>query len=228
VARLLNHRSPGFASTNFLSRDVCSKLIADASIKEMFLKLKEVLSKRQPVLVTNTDRITSAVLVPIYKNDGEYHIILTQRTNKVSTHKGQISFPGGVRDKTDASLADTALRECTEEVGLACEAVDILGQLDDCPTFVSHFIITPFVGAFPWPYEFNMNEMETSEIIDVPIRALLDETCRTDGSEIVDGAPMAAYFYTYKGKVIWGATARILYQFLNIWQEAAGYGTKDS
>ena len=194
----------------------------------MFLKLKEYLSKRQPVLVTNTDRVISAVLVPIYNNDGEYHIIFTQRTNRVSTHKGQISFPGGVRDKTDASLTDTALRECTEEVGVACEAVDILGQLDDCPTFVSHFIITPFLGAIPWPYKFKMNEMETSEIIDIPIQALLDETCRTVGSEIVDGEPMTAYFYTYKGKVIWGATARILYQFLTIWQEVAGYDTKHS
>ena len=200
----------------------------DASIREMFSKLKEYFSRRQPVRVTETDRVISAVLVPIYSDNGEYHIIFTQRTNKVSTHKGQISFPGGVRDKTDASLADTALRECTEEVGLACEAVDILGQLDDCPTFVSHFIITPFVGAIPWPYEFTMNEMETSEIIDVPIQALLDETCRTDGSEIVDGVPMTAYFYTYKDKVIWGATARILYQFLNIWQEVAGYGLKSS
>jgi 8-oxo-dGTP pyrophosphatase MutT (NUDIX family) len=187
----------------------------------MLRKLRRILLKRKPVRVTNTDRTSSAVLVPIYENNGEYHIIFTQRTDKVSTHKGQISFPGGVRDKTDASLADTALRECTEEVGLACEAVDILGQLDDCPTFVSHYIITPFVGAIPWPYEFIMSEMETAEIIDVPIQALLDDTCRTDGSEIVDGAPMAAYFYTYKGKVIWGATARILFQFLTFWQEAA-------
>jgi 8-oxo-dGTP pyrophosphatase MutT (NUDIX family) len=186
----------------------------------MMLRLKQVLAQRQPVRITGTDRVSSAVLVPIYDKEGDYHIIFTQRTHRVSTHKGQISFPGGVRDAGDASLYDTALRECTEEVGLACEAVEVLGQLDDCPTYVSHYMITPFVGAIPWPYEFKMSEMETSEIIDVPIQALLEETCRTEGSEIVDGAPMPAYFYTYKGKVIWGATARILNQFLDFWEQA--------
>jgi len=185
------------------------------------LRLKQALSEHTPRRVTGADRIPSAVLIPIYEREGEYNIILTQRTDKVSTHKGQISFPGGVRDEGDKSLADTALRECTEEVGLACEAVEILGQLDDCPTFVSNYIITPFVGAIPWPYEFKINEMETQEIIEAPLSALLDQNCRSSGTEIVDGAPVTAYFFNYKGKVIWGATARILNQFLDIWQQAA-------
>ncbi len=188
-------------------------------------RLKQLLSERKPRRITGTDRIPSAVLIPIYEDHGDYHIIFTQRTHKVSTHKGQISFPGGVRDEEDRSLADTALRECTEEVGLACEAVEILGQLDDCPTFVSNYLITPFVGAIPWPYEFKISEMETQEIIDAPISGLLDQDCRSDGTEIVDGAPIAAYFYNYKGKIIWGATARILHQFLDIWQQAGAPNT---
>jgi len=187
----------------------------------MMLRLKQALSERTPRRLTGTTRIPSAVLIPIYEKEGEFYLILTQRTEKVSTHKGQISFPGGARDQGDKSLADTALRECAEEVGLACDAVEVLGQLDDCPTFVSNYVITPFVGLVPYPYEFKRSEMETQEIIEAPISALLDQNCRSSGTEIVDGAPITAYFFNYQGKVIWGATARILNQFLHIWQSAA-------
>jgi len=190
----------------------------------MIDELKRLLSARPPARVSDTDRIPSAVLIPVYEAGGDHHIIFTQRTHRVSTHKGQISFPGGARDEGDRSLADTALRECAEEVGLATDAVEMLGQLDDCPTFVSNYIITPFVGAIPWPYEFKVAEFETAEIIDIPVRALLDQSCRSDGTEIVDGAAIAAYFYTYNGKVIWGATARILNQFLDLWHQAGGLG----
>lgn len=192
----------------------------DASIRMMLQRLKSLLSVHPPNRVTGTSRIPSAVLVPICEQDRGYTLVFTQRTHRVSTHKGQISFPGGARDDSDASLADTALRECDEEIGLACEAVEILGQLDDCPTFVSNYVITPFVGAIPWPYSFRIAEFETAEIICIPISSLLDQTCRSEGSEIVDGRPVTAYFYNYNGKVIWGATARILNQFLELWQQA--------
>jgi len=168
-----------------------------------------------------TDRIRAAVLVPLYKKYGEYFVIFTRRTQNVSTHKGQISFPGGVRDRTDASLLDTALRESMEEVGITTNSVDVLGQLDDFATLVSYFVISPFIGLIPWPYQLTISESETAEIIHVPISALLDKACMSEGNEIVDDELVPACFFTHNGNIIWGATARILKQFLEIWKEAA-------
>jgi 8-oxo-dGTP pyrophosphatase MutT (NUDIX family) len=187
----------------------------------MISRLRQVLSQRKVVYITGTDRISAAVLIPVYRDNGEYHVIFTRRTHKVSTHKGQISFPGGAHDPEDTSMQETALRECSEEVGLACNAIDILGELDDFATHVSYFVISPFVGLIPWPCEFTLSESETAEIISVPISALLDKTCMSEGNEIVGDKLIPACFYTYKGNVIWGATARILKQFLDIWRQAA-------
>lgn len=196
-------------------------MIPDVSIKMMIPKFRDALSRRKIQLIRDTDRTRAAVLIPLYLKNGEYFVIFTRRTHNVSTHKGQISFPGGVRDQTDASLLDTALRESLEEVGIATNAVDVLGRLDDFSTHVSYFVISPFVGLIPWPYQFTISESETAEIIHVPVSALLDLTCMSEGNEIVEDTLVPACFFTYKGNIIWGATARILQQFLEIWKAAA-------
>ena len=184
----------------------------------MMQGLKVRLSTRPAKTVAVTDRIRAAVLVPIFEKGNEPYIVFTERTHRVSTHKGQISFPGGRLDEDDTTLLDAALRECEEEIGIPRSDVDVLGQLDDCPTYVSSYMITPFVGVIPWPHQFRMNEVETASIIETPISELLDPRCLAEGSEIVDGHILPAYFYAHGGKVIWGATARILKQFLEIWQ----------
>ncbi len=185
-------------------------------------KLKSQLSARVAQTIKGTDRIPSAVLVPVFEKESEHYIVFTERTHRVSTHKGQISFPGGRLDATDGSLLDAALRECEEEIGIARSEVDVLGRLDDCPTYVSSYMITPFVGSIPWPHQFKINEIETASIIEAPISELLDPRCLAEGSEIVDGHMLPAYFYAHGGRVIWGATARILKQFLEIWQTVPG------
>ena len=192
----------------------------NASIEIMISRLRQVLSQRKVTHVTGTDRVPAAVLIPVYRENGEYYIIFTRRTHQVSTHKGQISFPGGAHDPGDVSMLDTALRECTEEIGIACTAVDVLGELDDFATHISYFIISPYIGLIPWPCEFTLSEWETAEIIRVPISALLDKTCMSEGNEIVDDNLVPSCFYTFNGNVIWGATARILKQFLEIWRLA--------
>ena len=179
-------------------------------------ELKKALSRRQKQHVTDAELAPSAVLVPIYRRQGQYHILFTQRTEKVREHKGQISFPGGARWEGDKTLLDTALRESAEEIGLAPGQVEILGELDDTVTETSHYVISPFVGLIPWPYRFQVDGWETEAIIEVPISALMDKGSLREETEVTGGQAVTSYFYHYQGKLIWGATARILHQFLDI------------
>jgi len=185
-------------------------------------RLREALSRRQKQPITDTKLVPSAVLVPIYWRQGQYYILFTKRTERMKEHKGQISFPGGARQEGDRTLLDTALRECAEEIGLALGEVRILGELDDTITETSHYNISPFVGVIPWPYEFKVDGWETEEIIEVPISALLDKDCFRQEIEIMNGKEVTSYLYHYRGRVIWGATARILHQFLDIFAQVIG------
>ncbi len=182
-------------------------------------KLREFLAHRQKKTITDPKRIPSAVLVPIYNKEGQCCILFTQRTDNVKEHKGQISFPGGARQEGE-SLLDTALRESQEEVGLSPNEVEILGELDDTATITSNFVVTPFIGVIPWPHNLKADGWETDELIEVPIAALLDKKAREDKNEVIGGKPVTSYFYHYGDRVIWGATARILHQFLELYQRA--------
>jgi 8-oxo-dGTP pyrophosphatase MutT (NUDIX family) len=187
-------------------------------------RLRQVLAKRRAKRIGDATREISAVLLPIYQTEGECYLIVTKRTQQVKEHKGQISFPGGAYQDGDGTLLNTALRECAEEIGLEPERVRILGELDDVITQTSNYIISPFVASIPWPYEFEVNKREIEEIIEAPISALLDKGCRREEREIIAGEPVIAYFYRYRGRVIWGATATILKQFLDIFTHAVEKG----
>jgi 8-oxo-dGTP pyrophosphatase MutT (NUDIX family) len=179
-------------------------------------ELRRLLQQRKKIRITDTGRIASAVLIPIYKDKGIYHIVFIKRTETVSTHKGQISFPGGAREKEDSSLLDTALRESYEEIGLDIKDAEILGELDDEITTTSNYIVTPYAGMIPWPYEFVKNTDEVNTIINVPIPALLEKDCLHPDTETLNGRKLDSYAYHYCGEIIWGATARILKKLLDI------------
>jgi 8-oxo-dGTP pyrophosphatase MutT (NUDIX family) len=178
-------------------------------------RLKKLLSSIDKRTVIDDSRIPTAVLVPLYYRDGQCHILFTRRTETVRTHKGQISFPGGVYQDEDVSLVNTALRESTEEIGLNAQDVEILGELDDEPSAAANYLITPFVGFIPWPYRFILSKDEVEEIIGVPVSELLGGGCRFQEVETLEGKVLS-YAYQYQETVIWGATARILKQFLSI------------
>jgi 8-oxo-dGTP pyrophosphatase MutT (NUDIX family) len=201
---------------------VCSEQWAVLLLNRMTVdeKLKELLSRRPPKRITDDKLVPAAVLLPIYYKEGEVHILFTRRTENVREHKRQISFPGGARQDGDKSLLDTALRESAEEIGLAPDKVKVLGELDDTVTLVSNYIVSPFVGLIPWPYDFKPDGWETDEIIEAPIPALLDEESWHHKTEVIAGRRVTAYYYHYRGDVIWGATARILAQFLELFIEA--------
>ncbi len=182
-------------------------------------RLKQALSRRQRCRIVDASQIPAAVLVPVYYKQGEYYTLFTKRTETVKDHKGQISFPGGAYEEQDGTLVNTALRECAEEIGLVAEAVELLGELDDFVTTTSGFIISPFVAAIPWPCPLKIDEWEVEEIVEVPLSVLLDKSCLHQETEVIDGQVVTSYSYHHQGRVIWGATARILNQFLDIYTQ---------
>ncbi len=184
--------------------------------------LRQALSRRRKRHIVAPSRALSAVLLLIYHKQGEYYLLVTRRTQQVREHKGQISFPGGAYQEGDGTLLDTALRESAEEIGVVPEAVEVLGELDDAVTQTSNYVISPFVGVIPWPYEFRVSASEIAEIIDIPLSALLDRNCWREEVEFIAGERVPAYFYRYRGDVIWGATARILNQFRDILRPVMG------
>lgn len=187
-----------------------------ATIGTMKERLKQALSRRKKLHITDTRRVSSAVLLPLYLKDGEYHLLFIQRTTRVRDHKGQISFPGGAYEEEDIAFRKTALRETEEEVGVAESDVEVLGELDDIRTIGSSYVISPFVGIIPWPYDIKVDQWETEEVIEVPLAALLDKDNVREDTDILEGEVVPTFFYHYQGKVIWGATARMLRQFLGI------------
>jgi 8-oxo-dGTP pyrophosphatase MutT (NUDIX family) len=189
----------------------------------MVQKLKVVLSQRTKVRYLDDSRRPSAVLMPVYYKEGQYYILFTRRSELVHHHKGEISFPGGGYNPDDRTLLNTALRESFEEIGLAPEDVEVLGELDDTPTRGSPYIITPFVGFILPDYQFKMSGFEIAELIRVPVLVLMQKDCRRDLSPVMLGERLVIpSVYSYQDHRIIGATARILMQFLDILSQAGG------
>ncbi len=157
----------------------------------------------------------AAVLIPIFFKDDHAHLLFTKRTDNVEHHKGQISFPGGVKDSGDKSLLDTALRESWEEMGIKPEHVTILGKSD---TFLTNtnYLVTPYVGFYPYPYDYVINEGEIAEIFEVPLRHLLDPDIFETKVWKKDGYTWHVHFYYYMDEQIWGVTGFLLSNFLDI------------
>lgn len=177
--------------------------------------IRKALTGREKHTVEDGSYTSAAVLVPVYNRNGQIYLIVTKRTEEVYYHKGQISFPGGKFQGEDRTLEDTALRESCEEIGLKPDDVEILGELDDILTNTG-FVVSPFVAAIPYPYEFKISEREVDEIIEIPVAALLDGDNVKESLSFRNGEPVTDYSYEYGDWIIWGATARILNQFLEV------------
>jgi 8-oxo-dGTP pyrophosphatase MutT (NUDIX family) len=121
--------------------------------------VRGVLAGRTRFTLGDPALVCAAVLIPLLFEDGEWRVLVTQRTQTVEYHKGQISFPGGACEPGDVSLVATALRETFEEIGIPPEVVKVLGILDDFPTITS-FIVTPVVGIIPPFFPCQLNDGE--------------------------------------------------------------------
>ena len=175
------------------------------------------LARRPRVALDRSDLISAAVLVPITDTDGRPHVVFTKKSNHVPHHKGQFSFPGGVVETRDASRVEAALREAWEEIQLPAEAVEVLGLLDDTETRATAFIITPVVGIVTERVEFVPDGREIERVIEVPLDTLADPSIFHAETWTRGGEDHEVYFYQVSGDdVVWGATARIVKQFLDL------------
>ena len=178
-------------------------------------RTRERLHDRHRRVVPPGPLIRAAVLVPIVDH-GEAYLVFAQRSHRVGQHAGQISFPGGRIDPDDPDDLHAALREAHEEVALPPAAVEPLGMLDDTETVATQFVITPWVGLVRGPVAWQPDGHEIERVIEVPVAALLEKGCfRVEQWERA-GVVRDVYFYEYGDTTIWGATARILKQYLDI------------
>jgi|TARA_B100001750_G_scaffold49747_1_gene37717 8-oxo-dGTP pyrophosphatase MutT (NUDIX family) len=180
--------------------------------------LKQVLAERVKVDITDSDLMPAAVLILLYAKNGSFHVLLNKRSELVEYHKGEISFPGGARDPEDRDFVDTALRETEEEMGVSRGDITILGQLDDIITR-TNFGVRVYVGTIPYPYPFNPSADEIAEVLEIPISVLQDPTNLLQDARLVDGELSITISYACDGHVVFGATATILEQFLDIYSQ---------
>ena len=183
----------------------------------MIEQIRQRLSLYRPAHTASDDLNRAAVLIPLYAHRDELHVILTKRTDKVEHHKGQISFPGGAFDPTDADLVYTALRESHEEIGLVPEHVEVIGQSDDMTT-ATGFHVSVFIGSMsgPSPYPWRPYAEEVAEIIEVPLPHLLDPRNTVPFEREFDGIVRQLEAFKFGDHLVWGATHRMLRRFLDI------------
>ncbi|MFQ5899745.1 MAG: NUDIX hydrolase, partial [Candidatus Methylomirabilia bacterium] len=183
--------------------------------QEVKRRIELALTARTRRVVEYAELVPAAVLVLITNRSGP-HILFAKRSEEVAHHKGQISFPGGIVESRDGSRLQTALREAREEIGLSPDSVEILGALDDTETHATQFVITPFVGLVREAVAWRPDGKEIERVLEVPLQELLNPASfRVELWERGEKA-IPVYFYEWGGPVIWGATARILKQFLDL------------
>ncbi len=155
----------------------------------------------------------AAVLVPLVRQSGEWHILFTRRTDRVESHKGQVSFRGAC-DEGETTPEQTALREAEEEIGINPSDVKVLGRLANLIT-ISFFRVTPVVGVVTWPTVFRVGEHEVARVFTIPLGWLANASNRWQ-FEIPGRNRSVIAYHPYDGELLWGATARMTVDFLNV------------
>jgi 8-oxo-dGTP pyrophosphatase MutT (NUDIX family) len=156
----------------------------------------------------------AAVLVPLVWHADEWHLLYTRRTDTVESHKGQVSFPGGACDEGEQTPEETALREAEEEIGIDPSDVKVLGRLANLIT-ITYFRVTPVIAVVKWPAVFRVGEHEVARIFTIPLGWLANPSNRWQFERPGTTRSLIAY-HPYDGELLWGATARMTVDFLNV------------
>ena len=161
------------------------------------------------------DSVAAAVLVPLLESGGEAHVLFIKRPETMSTHQGEIAFPGGKIDPAvDIDVRAAALREAHEEIGLEPASVEIVARLGGVATAASRFTITPFVGFLDRRPELVLNPAEVVRVLQVPLSELLDASLYREERWDAFRQDMSVFFFELADETVWGATARILTDLL--------------
>jgi 8-oxo-dGTP pyrophosphatase MutT (NUDIX family) len=184
--------------------------------------LRSLLATREPIAEAVDGALPAGVLIPLRYHGGQWHVILHLRSNSVGQHKGEVAFPGGRLEPHDPDMIACALRETWEEMGVLPEDVQVIGQLGAVLTR-TNFLVWPVVGLVPYPYKFELDDREVTELIELPLDLLLNEqTVRHEARLQPDGTLLKRPSYASESHLIFGATAWILEEFLGLVRDITG------
>lgn len=176
------------------------------------LDIRTKLSSPPPARLPVSEARPAAVLVPLYIDAGQLWILLTRRSQDLPHHRNQIAFPGGGRELGE-EIWEAALRETSEELGIAPPNVVRLGELDEVTT-PSGYRIVPCVGAIPWPTETRPSPAEIEEVFSVPLLAFANPRLIEERSVVLDGQERTFRIYHIGARQVWGLTARIVHNLM--------------
>lgn len=167
----------------------------------------------EPTPVVTTAAREASVLLPLFEREGALHVVLTQRTDDMPTHPGQVAFPGGTREADDADGYATAIRETEEEIGLPRDSALCIGQIGTLPTYASTFIVSAFAASVTPPAAWTPSVREIAGIFEVPLEEL--ERVRTTEQRTRDGVRFTMPVFPHDDVRVWGFTAFVLARFLD-------------
>jgi 8-oxo-dGTP pyrophosphatase MutT (NUDIX family) len=174
--------------------------------------------------ISEWDVRPSAVLAPLYEEDGQAIVVLTRRTWDLRTHQGEVSFPGG-RIEPGESPADAACREAKEEIDLDPSTVELIGELDHLTTVSSRAFIVPYVGTLPGRPDCRPNPREVEAVLHVPLAELADPAIyREELWTFPGGVRLPVHFFELVGDTVWGMTAALLRQLVGMVTHTLGRG----
>jgi len=174
--------------------------------------IRDKLKKRAKRFISFPDYKRAAVMMLFFEKNASPHVLLQLRTNRVSTHKGQVSMPGGGFENTDRDMLHTALRETHEETGIEPSQIEVIGEFDEYISILG-FQVNVFVGALNSKVDYSAFDDETEQILEVPFELFYRENFYKREKLNHEGREYDVYFYDFNGITVWGMTARILTDF---------------
>ncbi len=183
-----------------------------------FKQLAQFFSAYQARAKNPADKVRAAVLCPLFIENDCIRILFIKRSQMVRAHRGEISFPGGVKESKDPSLVQTCLRETEEEIGIRPAEITLLGALDEVNT-TTGFLISPYVGIIPPPHRLTLSRNEVESVIIAPVQDFYKPENLIEFYFFNGRGLQAMTAYRHRDQVIWGATAKVLSRLLELGRE---------